>query len=408
MPTMTIQEPGTAVPREESGVTVAWKVLRPALVLGGAIAAALVLTLFIVATASRLLAGLVGVAAWAVRASNYWLGSSIGEPHVTQTLNTQLDLGIGAFGAAVLVATLRDISGAVVDVLSKWRSASGATLATVFVRTLVGATGLWLSVYGAEKLTNGQGGQTLTIDATSMPPAMVDPNSGNLTFYVGFYAEGGPGTFETPKTHQSVNVASADEEFLKRLRNALNLCGTTSNKVKIRIDGFASGSQWTTVASDLAELQRRTAGAPVSSAKAGCSTTANSGTAGGSGPGTIDDALACIAYYKREEVDKNATTNVFEDGKAFNVYLANMRRLQVARRLGLMDVSSSATVTLVGSAWSNFTDMESALVVDDKRPQNNFAVVGLLTRSAKISIESAAGCARPISGVATRTQLVLQ
>lgn len=405
---MTNPEPGIPTPSQVSRVAQAWELLRPALVLGGALAAALVVALFIVTTASRLLSTIVEVTAWAARTLNAFTGIGFREPRVTQTLSTQLDLGIGAFGAAVLVATLKDISGAVVDVISKWRSASGATLAGVFVKTLVGATGLWLSVYGAEKITNGQGGQTLTIDSASFPPAMVDPNSGNLTFYVGFYAEGGPETFENPQTHQSVNVARPDEVFLERLKNALSSCGAPDNKVKIRIDGFASGSQWTTVTRDLLELRRRTS-RPAASSRINCSTAVNSATTDAQGPGTIDDALECIAYYKADEVKKHASTSAFEDGKAFNVYLANMRRLQVARRLGLIGADSSAAVTLVGDPWSNFTDMESALVIDDSRnPRNNFAVVGLLTRSARISIESAAGCAKPMSGAATRTQLVLQ
>lgn len=307
------------------------------------------------------------------------------------------DYGVGAFGAVFLLTKVQDIVATVSELLDKWKTAEPGLLVRSFVSLTIGFGALGLSVYGLEKLADPERNPTFVFDALTVPPSRVDATTGHMTFYISFLDEGGPPTFG--KGHRSVTVADRDQVFLGKLREAFEVCGSSTKPVRVRLEGFASGSLWTTADYSLQEMSQ------------GFMSVANRPIA--CDPASIDPreaprrALACISEYKANERALREvgylSSDPVETGKAFNVYLANRRREAVARILG-----SSEHLKVESSDWPDHFHMQQAIAVDDTRADGTFGVKGILTRSVAVTITDPSSCSRADVERWTQTALVLK
>jgi hypothetical protein len=287
---------------------------------------------------------------------------------------TKLDLGLTAFGAAVVLATIRETATAVTAVLNSWRTANTTVLITAYLSVSIAFAALGLSVYGLQELKGPTAGMSIAFNSGNIPPALLDPQTGHVTFYIAFGEEGGAKTFTLPN-HLSVNLSAADEHFLSALAKGLSACATAGEPVKIDVNGFASSSLWNT-AGELDALK-------------------------------VEDAdqrteLARARIYVRDQIEHHpdpSDTPALVPAHAFNVYLANRRRQVVINRLGASEPTSpvkNAKIEVQNPRWPDFASMQNGLAIDDSRGAGTIATRGILTRSVAITIEDARSCARSI------------
>jgi hypothetical protein len=287
---------------------------------------------------------------------------------------TKLDLGLTTFGVAVVLATVKETSTAVTGVVKSWMTANVTVLLPAYLSVAVAFAALGLSVYGLQELKGPTAGMSIAFNSGNIPPALLEPQTGHVTFYIAFGEEGGAKTFTVPN-HLSVTLAPADEQFLKALAKGLSACATAGEPVKIDVSGFASSSLWNT-AGELDALK-------------------------------VEDAdqraeLARARIYVQDQIEHPSDpsdTPAFVPAHAFNAYLANRRRQVVINRLGASERSlpvTTAKIEVQNPPWPNFASMQNGLAIDDSRGAGTIATRGILTRSVAITIEDARSCARSI------------
>lgn len=299
----------------------------------------------------------------------------------------EVDLGLFAFGATFLFTKIQEIVATVSDLISKWKSAEQALLLKAFFSLMLCFAAVGLSVYGLKHLASPAASPTFVFDALSVPANMVYPDTGHFTFYIGFYDEGGVSTFDE-ENHGSVTLSERDRDFLRRLREALEVCGQR-RPVEIELKGFASGSLWNAAEPTLkAKMSQRRIAVD---STASCDPNATAST------DSLQNALACIHQYRHDE-DLNGepskrSTEQIESAKAFNVYLANRRRAAVGEVLGLQ-AGRSKGIRFIGKPWENHSEMEKAMAIDDSRANGSFGVKGILTRSVAVTLADPSACGR--------------
>lgn len=188
-------------------------------------------------------------------------------------------------------------------VILRWMDADRAVLLPAFSSVLVAFTALGLSVYAIAELSPKPQSATIAFDSAFIPPAVVNSDRGDVTFFVSFLEEGGAVSL-TDRQHKSVTLRPSDEDFLGRLSAGLQKCidKGRSRVPTVSVRGFASGSFWGLAASELSVMLRER---PNDS--------------------FVREAYAEIGRYARNDAiyKQNASLAV---ARAFNVYLANRRR----------------------------------------------------------------------------------
>lgn len=285
-------------------------------------------------------------------------------------------LSTAAVGIGVVAALLRDIHKAMADLIAHWMAPSRSQLSSAFWSVAVGFVGVGLSVYGAETALERPKvrEESLHLEVSSLPPFVLGPKPGSLTFYVSFPGEGGAGSLVDPE-HDS--LVPTDKAFVENLGRALALCAEDGSVVVVELRGYASGSQWIDAYSELTNWTSRTLPAPPQLP-------------------TLRAEVASIAALERGyPADKPGAF-----ARAFNVWLANQRREKV-KQLLLKNAGANVTVSDIGK-WKSHQEMSDAYAIDDR--SRDFATIGVLTRAVAVTIAAAGTCDRE-RGSLTRLSL---
>lgn len=339
-----------------------WRLTRPAIILVGAALVGLALAILLRTMILPILDTIGNVLSWIVQKFGSWFSDLQKPPELNR--EKSIDIGITAFGLVVVLSTLKDTHDCVTKVVLKWMSADREVLLPAFSSVVVAFTALGLSVYALGELTN-KPPVTVAFDAAMIPPAVVDPDKGDVTFYVSFQAEGGRASLTDPK-HSSVNLRQLDRDFLERLGQGLRTCtrGSESDKPLVTTRGFASGSLWTSARSEIEAMLRE----DPSNA-------------------TLATAVETVNTYAENDETRERELAF---ARGFNVYLANKRRAAV---VDVLRLHGGEGIRLVGNDWNSYPDMDNALAIDDRGVGQQAAAAGILTRSVAITIH-AGGCSR--------------
>jgi hypothetical protein len=349
--------------RLKSGGLVLWRGFRPIPVLLTAALIGLSVAVLLWTMLNPLLELLAEALTWIVGKLRVWFTNVSDPPDVKSYKN--IGIGVGAFGVLVVLSTLKDTHQSLTALALKWMKPDRATLLPAFSSVTVAFTALGLSVYGIGELSEKRPPATIAFDSASIPPAVVSPDSGAVTFYVSFQEEGGRQTL-TQAGHESVTLRPSDRDFLQRLAMGLQKCRSGNRIPRLTVRGFASSSYWSGAAGELADLEQNN---PQDSIIHGA-------------------VMETTGYAKKDanQVDWNLAV-----ARAFNVYLANRRRAAVLDALALP--SSGVEVDTAG-LWSSYSEMDNALAIEDRGVTGQAASAGILTRSVAVSITDPAACSR--------------
>jgi len=353
-----------------------WAASRPALVLLasamlGIIAAVLCRT-FLFQLLDQLVAFVRGVAALIQRLTG------VAAPEIPTRKWSEVDLGLGALGATVIIATVRETSSAIDELLKGWMNPERSVLAKAGLAVGVAFMALGLSVYGLLEIKRPVASTAITFQSEKFPLAAMEPATGHLTFFIPFLAEGGEDTFTEPD-HASVTVGASDREFLLMLGRALHSCGSPSRPVRISVRGFASSSLWDTNG----ELALVRPADPAQREK-------------------LEDAKRAVdQVVSAEGIQHPGSDPAIARGHAFNVYLANRRREAVLNELTPNPVTAAdpaPTLVVEGGPWTTFEEMQDAIAIDDsKGSPADIPIKGVLTRSVGVTVKDAASCAQQLN-----------
>jgi hypothetical protein len=338
----------------------AWVAFKPLLVLVAAVLAGLVLAILLKSAMQPMFKALGEVLAWLVLKLQRWV------PNLDPVagLDRKIDIGIGAFGLVVVLSVLKDTHESITRVLLSWRKADRSILLPAFSTVTVAFAALGLSVYGIGGIT-ASSSPLISLDAAIIPPAVVNPEKGDVTFFVSFLDEGGRDSMLDPG-HMSIQLRATDKEFLERLASGLSRCSAKGDSAapSLFVRGFASSSLWTTASTELEAMSR--------------------------GPGANDairNAYDELQQYASKDDTRSRDLAV---ARAFNVYLANKRRSAV---VDVLRQNGGANLIADKGIWDSYPAMDNAIAIEDRGIGDTAAAAGILTRSVAITID-AGGCSR--------------
>jgi hypothetical protein len=338
----------------------AWVAFKPLLVLVAAVLAGLVLAILLKSAMQPMFKGLGEMLAWLVLKLQRWV-PNLDPP---AGLDRKIDIGIGAFGLVVVLSVLKDTHESINKVLLSWRKADRSVLVPAFSSVTVAFAALGLSVYAIGGITASTS-PLISLDAAIIPPAIVNPEKGDVTFFVSFADEGGRDSLLDPG-HKSIQLRATDKEFLERLASGLSRCSIKGDSAapSLFVRGFASSSLWTTASAELDAMYKHS---------------------------TENDPIRTAHDEVRKYALKDNTRSPdLAAARAFNVYLANKRRSAV---VDVLRQNGSADLIVDKGIWDSYPAMDNAIAIEDRGIGDTAAAAGILTRSVAITID-AGGCSR--------------